>query len=520
MLTNFKSLFQSASSSSGRRQPANLLGLDRLDDRLVPTVVFRPHFGAETIAPGSTNDALTSPAVQLIFAGSYWNTAIGSQDRATIISQTQNLVGGTYLSALSQYGGDGKATLGTNYTDATGIAGGFSTTGLQTYLQGQITSNPVTPFPVKAVTAANTNIYVVITPPGESSGISAAGYNIPLNYTMPAFLGGRNQIINAVWCGTSATATGAVNMSEWGSVMSHELAEVISDPNQTGIGIIPPTGLPANLVASGRNQIGDNEPAAPRYSYNLNGVVVSPYWSARVGAYVVPDGNRQNFYVDPVWTGTGTAARFTGQYDLTVQGDQLGANYNDSITAGGVSNASTQTIMNGETVTFKSGQIRNLNVDTGGGWNTTNVNFAEAGETVNVRSSGGLAAGNYALSHDTVNLGGGYMSDIAGTVNVSNSSGTSSTFADDSKDTTGRTVHYTDHSINFSGSGAVNYDAGYTTNDGSRRGVTAASFWLGSGRDTVYVDSVNPLVNSFSLAQASDVYIGAAVGRLSRFNIG
>ena len=136
MLTKILSLFQPPQVSGSERRPTHCLGLDLLDERLVPTVVFNPHFHsatlgqpAETVAAGSTNDTLTSPAIQLIFAGSYWNTPTGSQDRTQMIAQTQFLVNSPYFSGLSQYTTDGvsavKPTLGTHYTDPAGIPEGF-----------------------------------------------------------------------------------------------------------------------------------------------------------------------------------------------------------------------------------------------------------------------------------------------------------------------------------------------------------------------------------------------------------
>ena len=78
------------------------------------------------------------------------------------------------------------------------------------------------------------------------------------------------------------------------------------------------------------NQICDYEGDLISYRLN-NGVLVQPYWSQSNewitpagapadNAWLIPDGNRQTFFVDPT---TNT---------LDIYGDQLGPNWNDTIT--------------------------------------------------------------------------------------------------------------------------------------------------------------------------------------------
>jgi len=43
------------------------LQIEALEERAVPTVVFMPHFGAETLAAGSTNDGMQHPTVNVVF---------------------------------------------------------------------------------------------------------------------------------------------------------------------------------------------------------------------------------------------------------------------------------------------------------------------------------------------------------------------------------------------------------------------------------------------------------------------
>jgi hypothetical protein len=98
--------------SSSAKSRKTRLQVEALEERAVPTVVIVPQFGPETIAPGSTNDGMQHPAVNLIFSGKYWNTIEGQQDETTLLNSVQSILSGPYLSRLTQYGSDGKANLG------------------------------------------------------------------------------------------------------------------------------------------------------------------------------------------------------------------------------------------------------------------------------------------------------------------------------------------------------------------------------------------------------------------------
>ena len=56
-------------------------------------------------------NSLSSPSVVLIFSGSYWTTTNGSYDRQSLTTAVQGIMGSGYLSALNQYGSDGKAVV-------------------------------------------------------------------------------------------------------------------------------------------------------------------------------------------------------------------------------------------------------------------------------------------------------------------------------------------------------------------------------------------------------------------------
>jgi hypothetical protein len=107
-----------AKSTGNKATPAARKGrrarleLECLEGREVPTVAFDPTFGAESVAAGSNYHNLQDPAVNLIFAGSYWTSPQGVPDRAFATSAVQQIFRGPYLSGLTQYGSDGQARLG------------------------------------------------------------------------------------------------------------------------------------------------------------------------------------------------------------------------------------------------------------------------------------------------------------------------------------------------------------------------------------------------------------------------
>jgi hypothetical protein len=348
-----------ASRSRRRSVP---LGLESLEDRLVPTILFKPHFGPESVTPGSPLTALKSPPVYFIFWGSYWATQQGSQYQSMLIDGAKNVINSPFLQGEIQYGGDGKSIFAAGWVDASNPPLGFKDTDIQAHIQSAI-DNPNSPILSPFASPQHPPIYVVVTPPtpGLASG---AGWNEIGTYTF----GGLASIGIHMMC----VRTLPNNVDQFTVLLSHELAESVS--NQ--IAITHPPGLPASL--SGDFQISDNEPNGA-YLYRLNNwpngsALVQAYWSQQDGAYIVPDGNPQTFTLDPIWNSDNT---FTNIYNLTVKGDRLGTNFNDKVVIdqwyGGV-----QIILNGaapanNVATFDPGVIKQINVDTGGGQNVVDV---------------------------------------------------------------------------------------------------------------------------------------------------
>jgi hypothetical protein len=478
--------------------------LEMLEERTVPTIVFPPQFGAEGTG-GSLTGGMQHPTVNVIFSGSYWTTpgTTGPQDQQTLTGEIQSILSGPYLSGLIQYGSDGKTNFGQTWDDPSIVPSNPSGYAVQTLLQNWLTSKSATP---AIFDWQHAPVEVVISDPASSAPLSGvSGWNSPGTYYLNLPGGVRiPENMNMVWVSTTnlngiPTSTNShVNTDFFSVVFSHELAEVMSDPAGLGVSVTPGARLATNLQNG--SQIGDNEPEAGNYAYRLNGVLVQAYWSKHDQAYIVPDGNSQQFTLTPA----PGAYWWTGPDDLHFSGDQLGANYNDNITLSAIGQ-SVRLTANGQTVQFDPGVISNVNIDTEGGSNLVQVVGLPSGVTANIGSIG--------LSNDEVIVGNGSLAGIQGTVNVSNSSGQTFLFVDDYLDTTNRGIQVTDHSVYFSGSGTINYTGGsYANGNGPLIGVTALQVLDGQGSNWVNIQSVSPLTPLYFDACYYDVILNDPPG--------
>jgi hypothetical protein len=481
------------------------LHVEALEQRDVPTVLFQPHFGPETLVSSNpAQAAMPHPTVNLVFSGDYWTTANGQQDQAMILNSAKNILTGPFLSGLTQYGSDGTATLGTNWVESETANGNQPTGGalVQNLLQDSLSKHHVN---VGFNDLKHGPIYVVISDPASAGGYNG-GWNSSATYEYSVYSPAYREVIDytehysMAWIGTSSSNGKTIDKDAFTSMFSHEIAEKISDPDSNGIWVKKPDAEPLDMGG----QISDNEPELGwvHYGYRLGGDathpgdLVQPYWSVRDQAYIVPDGNAQTFTLTPVWDDSkvwsirqvtyhgpnGTTftvpvkvvssdpgAGFVGVYDLTVAGDQFAANFADNIQVmdGGQSNPTV--FLNGERATFDAGAIRTINVNTFGGANTVQVLGVGARVTVSIDSWG-------STSNDTVTLGNnGSLAGIQGTVNVANQSGHTSLVVNDYADAA-PTVTVTDHSLAFSNLPAtahINYTAASWGTDGQLHGVTS-----------------------------------------------
>jgi phage baseplate assembly protein gpV len=296
-------------ATQGRRpRPAGRrvrLSLETFEDRVTPTVVIQPHFPGvtETSAASAHQATLQSEPVVLIFAGSFWQTAQGQQDQATLTNSVQALVDSAYLTGLVQYGGDGKATYFTSGTDAQPLAVvGNEPNGpdLLAYARAEIAAHPGLVPPTSA-NPQQQPLYFVINDPADS-GPGPGTFGLNWN----------DGTLHTAYVGARSLAGGALDADSFTQVFSHELAEATA----SAVAVSDPGGLNEG------SQIADNEPEqGPGYTYRVNGVKVQAYWSAQDSAWIIPDGSSTQTVLSPIWS-NGT---FTGNYN-TVTSGQVGIN--------------------------------------------------------------------------------------------------------------------------------------------------------------------------------------------------
>jgi hypothetical protein len=403
------------------------LGLESLEERAVPTIVFSPNFGAQTISPGSTNEGLKSPPVYLVFWGQSWGTLQGQANETQVVDATRSILGGPYLTGLQQYGSDGKASFGAKWDVGSVVPFRFSTTDLQATVNTAIKdSGGVIP---DAASPLEPPIYVVVTDTSVNyAEPGVLGYNVPTTSRM-----------HMIWVGSQSNS-GPFDLDRVTTVLSHELVETITDPDGNGIHVEPPATLPYDLAAKGINQIGDNEPDGLRYGYRLDGYRVQPYWSKDHKAFIVPDQpivegqGEQLFYLAPLWDGT----TFKDQYHLSIYLDPNGVNAADQLTLGVTDKGGVQATLNGETVQFDSGVIADVpgvqsGIEVAGG-STTNTVLVQV-------TPANVSAGIYLnSSRDTVDVGvSSSVQGIAGEVTVYGANGAGKVVIDDRADPTAHT---------------------------------------------------------------------------------
>jgi hypothetical protein len=384
------------------------LGLEELESRTVPTVVFNPVFGAETIfqrdangnptivngvlqnvitGPISNNPTvLNNPTVYIIFWGANWTQAIA----APLAKDAQTIINSNYLSGLRQYGSDGTAVYGNYFIDNTPDppAGGGPRDGeVQNILNGvDSKGNPLANPPSwKKPTALAPNptgsnlgapgylqspIYVVVYDNGAGGGNGGGLYTAK---------NGSTYLTNGFWIGDGGTTTDGFT-----NTFSHELVERISDGTGAGIGM----NAPINITGEYQNsQIADNEPNGGNYTNRLNGsILVQAYWSIIDQAFIIPDGNAKKAFLDPIWNGL----TFTSHYNLLIDGGAY-----DTITVN-ASDAQVLVDFDGESFLLDGGQINGITIDAGGGTNTIDVQSLAANQTLTINSSTG---------QDTIGLG-------------------------------------------------------------------------------------------------------------------
>jgi hypothetical protein len=428
--------------------------LECLEERVVPTIIYKPVFGLETQSQDDSEHGVHCQ-VYLIFWGVYWTNGIGATQVPLVQAAAAKVVTSKFPTIVDQYGGDGSnmtiagtAFYNHNYSDPP--SGGFDPEDDVDDVVQTVIDNGTFPESDAGATGDDngagddhTRIYVVVTPPNINSNVAnAAGNNTVEADTDVGFLSIDSDDIGEAWVSAGnnggPAGTGPVQIDQFSLYFSHEVGELMSDWDGEGYEVNYPAGAPNNPNGSTTGQIGDYE--GNSYAFRLsNGVDVQPLWSRAdfypgvdapgQGAWAVYDGTNQKFFLDS--TGNWPGGRFNKTYALTIQGGQNG-NLPDNITVGTVASGpqmgGVQVTENGETVTFDNGQITSIQVNANG-----MINIAGAPVPVNVLNSS--AAALIRLGNSTNGV-----QDIHGPVNIQNSGGYSAVTVDDSADPSARTV--------------------------------------------------------------------------------
>ena len=372
---------------SGRRKPTARrrapLEVEALEQRTVPTLVITPHFKYPSEADQG-GPRWSSPPIYLIYWGTYWASTPSKGDpskpsAAEVTSALKGVVGSGYLSGLTQYGVDGKASVASpilihnnnppaNFSDSD-IAGEIADQMYEGNLPAFISQIP-------PKMAYGTGIYVVVTPPnvkGNESGASDNGTGFSFN-----LIRGSAEMQD-IWLG-GLSANGAPNsatvLDYYVDNFAHELAENITDPDTSNNAIVVtpnsanPAANPTYPSDGGTdNQVCDAE--AQLYTYRIrngvlpNGLLVQSYWSQKDKAYLIPDGTPENFYLTPSNpTNSNQSGTFPGgeeRYTLAVNGD------GKTIAIGDDAGRLKITVNGKDSVEFDAGQITSITVNSSGG---------------------------------------------------------------------------------------------------------------------------------------------------------
>jgi hypothetical protein len=508
-LVNRFRLGRASKPTSRKRRPANrhrvCLQVEALEQRDVPTVDFLSNWGYETIH-GSVTDGMQNPPVVLVFSGNYWTTTTaGEQDMATLKNSAAAIMSGPYLTGLTEYGSDGKATFAqclsipdTVTIDKPGPKGQADDVKLNSLLDNAINNEG-------ALKPGNTDwqhapIYVVISDPSSSQG-STVGHNSMGHYPQT---GGDN--IHMIWMSTSTGSDGHVKKDQWTDQFGHELVETLSDPDSNGVTITPPANLPQSLQASGPLQIGDDEPDNMAYTWTLDGNVVQAYWSARNDAFIVPDGNTQTLTLTANWNSTDT---YVNNFNLFVYGNQRGFT-NNTITLDN-SGGNVSVTLNQESFVCAPNSISTIYVYTAGGANKVQVNALPA-SVASLKLSGGQGT-------DAITIGNGTLAGISQNtaIDVTNTLGQSSVFISGYQGAPanvvidGGTIRYNQVTITCETSTVL----------GQKCGVTSIGIDTPNG-SSINAEAVDPLMTVTVYVGPSDPVVGPAVNQLTvvrRFQI-
>jgi hypothetical protein len=371
-----------AARTRRRRRPF----VEGLEDRAILTTFFTPTV-VEQVHDGG-GDLLGTVAWGMPLYTIYWGSYWALPDGQALQSQIQNspnpmLYFSHYLDGLQQYGvphhagvpGSGTVEVN-NFSDP---ANGFSQSNLTDVINNAIDNQGLP----DTDDFSNEGLYLVFTPPGVTSdvvenGLPVGGYHsADTNFSFPFDFDTRH----FAWIGDTISGS----LDKITKVVSHEVAEAMTDPNVDAI----------SVNSGGGDEIGDGD--AEHFTAFLNGYEVQALWSQQDGAQAVYDGNSQSVRVTNA--------------NLVVTGDQFGSNFADTITVDLNAEDGVVVTENGETFSFPFGEIQTVSIFAGGGANTINVLKTSSSSPLSIIGGGS----------DTVNIGcNGSLQFITGSVTITN----------------------------------------------------------------------------------------------------
>ena len=453
-----------------RPRQAHRFAVEWLEERALLTTLYYPVNGAENATNGGGALLGTvSPGMPLytIYWGSYWATSAGQSQQSQIQNSLDPIFyNSSYLSGLNQYGVPYPAFIPNtpvnevnNYSDP---SNGFTGSDIQGVISYAI-SNQGLP---DSNTYTNAGLYLVFTPPGIASNSSGAG-GYHTYYT------GNNNVRDYAWIGD----VNSQGLNDYTYVTSHEVEEAMTDPHGDAWQVNPRN-------SSAWNEICDNE--AQNYTEFLNGYEVQSHWSQSDGEYSITDGNSQTLYEDAG--------------GLYVYGDQLGSNYNDTVTVNQNSSGGVLVTLNGQQFSYPSGEINQIYVFPGGGSDTINVESTSSSAPVTIDEGSGS---------DSVFVSptAQFLDHIQGNVTVNGGSGYDTLTIDDQADPFNDTYTMTGSSLTRTASALIGYNLMnvVTVNGGSSTAATynvqnTESYFTtdlntGSGGNTVNVLATTGTLN-------------------------
>jgi hypothetical protein len=355
------------------------LRVEPLEDRTLPAIFYGYAPSLYTVDGGGP--VLDHVHAELVYWGTGWWAY--SDLMGAVTKAVDTMFAGPYTGPLAQYRssiGTGK-TVGSVLVTSSSPPGVFTQNDVTQMLSGQIDQGKL-PNPQNDPEL----LYMVVPQPGS---------------TNDSYFGEHSY----AYCSKGLYSYGwVVNngvLDPLTSHLSHEVAEAITDPHGNAVQVYPPD-------ATYWNEISDDE--AEGYAYRVSGVLLQSYFSQQNHRFLVPTGQKQDFYVSGG--------------NLTVNGDQLASDDDmiviDRSIAGGL-----VVTLNGETAQFEPGAISAVVVAAGAGANSIAVRQMIPGVAVNLTSTG---------TADVTVGDGGSLQGIQAALTVTAQAGSAALTLDDAAD--------------------------------------------------------------------------------------